>query len=159
MYSPICRKWGNTYLENGKRTIGPLFHDESVQKVLAWCLNEFTNYVKYKRTMHLPWSDGVNDDDRVMRDTSIFHGKRVVVTEKMDGENTTIYNDYFHARSVDGRHHYTRNWVKSFAMNYISPSLPKGWRMCGENLFALHSIKYENLNSYFLCFSIWNEKK
>jgi hypothetical protein len=30
--------------------------------------------------------------------------------------------------------------------------------MCGENLYAKHSIEYENLNSFFLLFSIWNEK-
>lgn len=30
--------------------------------------------------------------------------------------------------------------------------------MCGENLYALHSIAYDDLASYFQVFSIWNEK-
>jgi hypothetical protein len=36
--------------------------------------------------------------------------------------------------------------------------LAEGWRVCGENLFAKHSIRYENLLSYFYGFSIWNER-
>lgn len=36
----------------------------------------------------------------------------VVITEKMDGENTTLYRDGLHARSLDSRHHPSRNWVK-----------------------------------------------
>jgi hypothetical protein len=35
---------------------------------------------------------------------------------------------------------------------------PEGWRVCGENLYALHSIAYDDLESYFQVFSIWNEK-
>ena len=53
--------------------------------------------VKYPRTYHLPWSEGRTDDDKVLSDDSQFIGKYVVVTEKMDGENTTIYSDgYLH---------------------------------------------------------------
>lgn len=151
-------KWGNIYLNNGKRTKGPLFDDESVKKVLSNCIEDFTNYVKYERTFHVPWSDGITDDDKVLKNMQNFAGKRVVVTEKMDGENTSIYSDYFHARSVDSRHHYTRDWAKSYAMSYISPNIPEGWRICAENLYAKHSIKYNNLESYLLGFSIWNEK-
>ncbi|MEM9159947.1 MAG: RNA ligase family protein, partial [Verrucomicrobiota bacterium] len=33
-----------------------------------------------------------------------------------------------------------------------------GWRVCGENLFAEHSIRYTELLSYFYLFSVWNEK-
>ncbi|MEL7307213.1 MAG: RNA ligase family protein, partial [Pseudomonadota bacterium] len=29
--------------------------------------------------------------------------------------------------------------------------------MCGENLYARHSISYNNLPSYFMAFSVWNE--
>lgn len=151
-------KWGNTYLENGKRSKGPLFDDESVQKLLVWCLDDFTEYVKYGRTYHCPWSEGINDDDKVMKDTSNFNGKRVVVTVKLDGENFTGYRNYCHARSVDSRHHNSRSWVKNYHMNYIAPYLLEGWRICGENLYAVHSIKYDNLKSYFYGFSIWDDK-
>ena len=36
--------------------------------------------------------------------------------------------------------------------------IPKGWRVCGENLYAEHSIAYKSLPTYFMGFSIWNEK-
>ena len=65
--------------------------------------------VKYPRTAHLPWSPGATADDIYQGKLSSFEGKYVVVTEKMDGENTTLYRDYMHARSVDSRFHPSRN--------------------------------------------------
>lgn len=113
--------------------------------------------VKYPRTFHLPWSDGVASDDKLMQSTDAFVGQRVIVTEKMDGENTTMYSDYIHARSIDGRTHSSRDWVKQFHSEIMS-SIPEGWRVCGENLYAKHSIGYDNLTTYFMGFSIWDEK-
>lgn len=152
-------KWGNPILADGRRLRGELFFDESVQKVLAagGKLREFTGYVKYPRTRHLPWSEGVTDDDRVMDDLSKLEGREVVVTEKMDGENTTMYRDFIHARSIDGRPHPSRSWVKNLH-GRIAGDMPEGWRLCGENLFAEHSIPYDSLASYFLGFSVWTEK-
>jgi hypothetical protein len=123
-------------------------------------LGLFTHYVKYQRTYHLPWSPTPSSDDRVLSQAQMmqnFDGKRVIVTKKMDGENTTMYPDYIHARSVDSRNHPSRNWVKNFWAQ-ISGDIPEGWRVCGENLFAEHSIKYDDLESYFYGFSIWNER-
>ena len=149
-------KWGNPYLENGRRLRGELFYDESVQKVLTPYLHEFTDLVKYPRTYHLPWSTP-GKDDRVIESLAPFDNRWVVVTEKMDGENTTLYRDYIHARSIDGRSHPSRDWVKQF-WSQIRFDIPKDWRLCGENLYAKHSIAYDNLPSYFMGFSIWNEK-
>jgi hypothetical protein len=39
----------------------------------------------------------------------------------------------------------------------IGWKIPQGWRICGENLYAKHSIEYRRLPSYFLLFSVWNE--
>lgn len=150
-------KWGNILLEDGRRLQGELFHDESVQKILADKLHLFTSWVKYPRTCHVPWSEGMHDDDRMIPTMDPFVGKRVIVSRKMDGENTTLYTDYIHARSVDGRNHPSRNWVKQF-WSQIRMDIPEGWRVCGENLYAKHSIPYEALPSYLLGFSIWNEK-
>lgn len=175
MYSDlIYDKWGNVILTNGTRTKGPLYNDESVKKVLAdynrfeyQSMGEelvgdlepiqFVEYVKYPRTYHVKWSKGISDDDRVMHDLSVFENKRVIVTEKLDGENFSGYKTYCHARSVDGRSHYTRDWAKNFWMQR-SYELPDGWRVCAENLYAVHSIKYNNLPSYLMGFSIWNEQ-
>jgi hypothetical protein len=48
------------------RLKGPLFYDRSVQKVLAAgdMLRLFSQYVKHPRLSHLPWSEGINSDDR-----------------------------------------------------------------------------------------------
>ncbi|MCF6441728.1 RNA ligase family protein [Pseudoalteromonas luteoviolacea] len=113
--------------------------------------------VKYPRTPHLPWSSGVTRDDVRQGDLSQFIGKQVIVTEKMDGENTTLYSDYMHARSIDGRFHPSRAWVKALQAQ-IGYQIPSGWRICGENLYAKHSIAYHALPSYFLAFSVWNDK-
>lgn len=113
-------------------------------------------YIKYPRTFHLPWSAGKSSDDKVLSSIDHFLDKEVIVSEKMDGENTSLYKDYIHARSIDSRNHSSRNWVKNF-WNNIGQDIPKGWRICGENLYAQHSIKYNNLKSYFYGFSIWDE--
>lgn len=76
----------------------------------------------------------------------------LVITEKMDGENTTIYAGGTHARSPDSRYHPSRDWLKAFAAG-ISPYLAPDERIVGENLFARHSVFYDALPSYFLGFA------
>jgi hypothetical protein len=112
---------------------------------------------KYPRTPHLPFSAGHTSDDKVLRSVEHFVGKNVVVTLKMDGENTTLYRDGFHARSLDSRHHPSRDWLAAFHATFAH-DIPEGWRICGENLYARHSIFYENLPSYFMGFSVWDEQ-
>ncbi len=152
-------KWGNPVLPNGTRLRGDLFFDESVQKILGEgnMLSLFTTHVKFPRTYHLPWSPGMTKDDRMMESKDPFAGKQVVVTVKMDGENTTMYRDYIHARSLSFESHESRTWVKTLH-GRISYEIPEGWRVCGENLWAEHSIPYKNLDDHFLVFSVWNEK-
>lgn len=81
-------KWGNIILPNGSRIKGELFYDESVQKILGDKIKDFSSYVKYPRTYHLPFSESRTKDDRTLSDCSIFEGREVVVTEKMDGATT-----------------------------------------------------------------------
>jgi hypothetical protein len=111
--------------------------------------------VKYPRTFHLPSSPGHTSDDKVLKSLNHFNGKEIVITEKMDGENTTLYSDYTHARSLDSVNHWSRNWLKNFHAS-IGYKIPNGVRICGENLQATHSIFYNDLESYFLAFSVWD---
>ncbi len=148
-------KWGNPVLQNGQRMRGELFYDESVQRALGRFLRLFTSRVKYPRTYHLPWSPGVGKGDRVVEDMDQFlPDTRVVVTEKFDGENTTLYPDGLHARSLEYHTDVKRDWVRAFHAS-IAHDIPDGMRVCGENLFAVHSIHYQALPSYFLGFSVW----
>ena len=154
----IYDKWGNIVLENGRRLRGELFQDGSVQKALEMGgrLSSFVEWVKYPRTFHLPWSPGVGDSDKVLTNLDNFIGQDVVVTVKMDGENTSIYHGgHVHARSLDTERHSSRDWVRSLGAR-VGCELPVGWRVCGENLWAKHSIHYHALRSYFYAFSIWD---
>ncbi len=141
----------------GRRTKGELFGDESVQKILTQggVLDQFHPYVKYPRTLHVPWSPGATDDDRIHKDMSAFAGQEVVVTEKMDGENTSLYADYYHARSLDSASHPSQSWARGFHAK-MAYCIPPGWRVCAENLYARHSIGYHALESYLPIFSIWD---
>jgi hypothetical protein len=113
---------------------------------------------KYCRTFHFPWSPGVASDDKIFYDYENFFkvGDKVIVTVKMDGENSCLYSDgYTHARSIDSAHHVSREWLKNFwAQKHYE--LPEGWRIYGENLYAKHSIEYTGLKSYFVAFSIFD---
>ncbi len=111
---------------------------------------------KYGRTFHLPISPDATSDDKVMSSLDGLMVDDLVVTEKMDGENTTIHSGGSHARSPDSRYHPSRDWLKAFAAG-ISHQLSKGERIVGENLFARHSVAYDALPSYFLGFAWIND--
>ena len=65
--------------------------------------------------------------------------------------------DYLHARSIDWSRHPSRSWVANLHAQ-VGWKIPPGWRVCGENLFAKHSIHYQHLANYFMVFSVWNEQ-
>ena len=113
---------------------------------------------KYPRTFHLPWSQGATDDDKTHTLEAVermFGGKQVIVTEKMDGENTTIYSTgECHARSPDSASHPSRDYVRGKAREVGCAGLPEGWRLMGENLYAKHSIEYDLLPDYFVIFGV-----
>lgn len=150
-------KWGNPVLPNGQRMRGELFESESAQRALASVLYLFTSRVKYPRTFHLPWSPGLTSDDRKMdpETTRLLLERDIVLSLKMDGECTTMYRDGIHARSLDSEAHPSRTWVRGLHAT-IAKDIPDGWRLCGENLYATHSIHYEHLRSFFLLFSVWD---
>lgn len=110
---------------------------------------------KYPRTPHVHFSPGGTNDDGVLENLDHFIGKEIVVTEKMDGENATLYPDGYHARSIDSPHHESRTWIKNYQAS-IGAFIMSDMRICGENMFARHSIEYNDLESYFYGFSVWH---
>ena len=110
---------------------------------------------KYPKTMHFDFSQSLQNDDRMLESLDDFIGKRVILTEKLDGENATIYNDYYHPRSVIDDGHASRNWLKGFIPNF-QYMIPENLRVCGESMYAEHSIRYKNLETFFYVFGIWN---
>lgn len=116
--------------------------------------------VKYPRTYHLPYSPSVTDDDKTLQDDSQFWNKVVSCSIKMDGENTTVYpNGEYHARSVDGYGKKWQSWLKQYIETWCH-DIPENWRVCGENLYAKHSIGYTFPDKTYLfqVFGIYNEK-
>lgn len=115
-------------------------------------------YIKYPKTFHFSWSKpDPHGNDRVHTNTDHFVGKEVVVTEKLDGENTSMYVDKIHARSIDSSHHPSRTWVKALHAS-VRRNIPDGYRICGENLQAKHAILYDGLPSYFFVFGVYNNE-
>jgi hypothetical protein len=115
-------------------------------------------FSKYPRTPHLPWSPGAKNDDIHLKESPFQEGEEVVITEKMDGENTSLYQTGLHARSLDSRHHPARTWIKKLWAEKCH-LIPENYKICGENLQAKHSIPYNNLPSYFLVFSLWKDEE
>lgn len=115
---------------------------------------------KYPKTLHLPFSPSMGDGDRMMEDDSQFWGKRVVASVKMDGENTTVYPDgTCHSRSLENWGRKWQSWMSQYARTWCH-GIPKGWRVCGEDLYPRHSIGYRfpDKSYFFQVFGIYNEK-
>lgn len=150
-------KWGNIILPTGVRIKGEMWSEPGVQKMLseAGVMDQFSDYLKYPRTYHFPWSENLQNDDRMHTNVGFFEGKHIVASTKMDGENCNMYRDKIHARSVDSGNHASRDWIKALH-GRIAHEIPEGFRICGENLYARHSIHYKHLDSYFQVFSIWD---
>lgn len=129
---------------------------------LKWSRQRFNmEKYKYPRTYHLPYSPTVTDDDKRLSSDEHFNSfDEVVVTIKMDGENCTVYNDgSLHARSIDGGNYPWQSKVKGLVQSWCW-NIPSGWRVCGENLQATHSIEYtfDSISQLFQCFGIYNDK-
>jgi hypothetical protein len=157
----IYDKWGNVLLPDGQKMQGPLFADTAVQTLLRDQLYLFIRpRIKYPRTYHLDYSLSLMNDDRRLETTKDLEGYRVVLSEKYDGESCSVYSDYIHARSPDGRHHGSRDYSKMF-WGQIKHQIPEDWRISFENTYATHSIKYRRelgnaLPHFMIGLSIWD---
>lgn len=158
-------KWGDPLLDDGRRMRGELVGDQSVRKVLdlGGALPLYTKYVRHPRTYHLPFSPkvliGDVDDDRVMPSTAAFQGRRVVVTVKMDGSQTTAYRDYLHGRTVDFKSNATWHWLQNLHRKFAY-EIPEGYRVNLENLWggATQDIRYRHLPLYAMAFMMWDDR-
>lgn len=112
--------------------------------------------MKYPRTYHLPFSPGASSDDKILDSAEHFEGKEVVVTIKMDGSNVSLYSFGFHGRSLDSKHEEYHSWLLKW-LSTFQWQIPNDFRICGEYLYAKHSILYDELPTYFLGFSMWDK--
>ncbi len=109
---------------------------------------------KYNRTYHLPWSPGTTSNDRIAKSIDSIIGIDIVITEKLDGENTGMTKDGVYARSH--AEFTTSAWSKEVRQLHqlIKNDLSEGVFLFGENMEGIHSIDYSNLESYFYIFGV-----
>jgi ATP-dependent RNA circularization protein (DNA/RNA ligase family) len=115
---------------------------------------------KYPRTPHFIYSPNIGRDDRHLsheEEIENFQNKNVIVTEKMDGENTTMTSERMYARSPD--FYNPALWRTKVRKLYgeIKYKIPVNLRICGENMQGIHSIEYINLQSPFYVFTIFED--
>lgn len=109
---------------------------------------------KYNRTYHLPYSPGGTSDDKIASSVAGLVGVDIVITEKMDGSNTSLEFDGCFSRSHSGApNHPSFDGLKALHSS-IKYQIPKGIQLFGEWCYALHSIAYNELPSYFLMFNV-----
>lgn len=109
---------------------------------------------KYNRTFHIPWSPGGTNDDKRAGSIEKLIGVPIVITEKMDGSNTSLEAEGCFSRSHSGPPtHASFDGLKALHAS-IQYKLPKGFQFFGEWCYARHSIEYNELPGYFMLFNV-----
>ena len=109
---------------------------------------------KYNRTFHLPWSEGATNDDKIAKSIDSLLNRPIVITEKVDGSNVSLETAGCFARShVAAPTHPSFDGLKAFHAS-IKHIIPDDIQLFGEWVYALHSIAYDKLPSYFLMFAV-----
>ncbi len=97
---------------------------------------------KYPSTPHWPWSKTVHRDDSYHSYALHFLNKPVIITEKIDGGNTCLWNGDVYARSTSAPSH--AGWMAMVRKHF-------GWKtvqipntaLYGEDIYGVHSIEYD----------------
>jgi hypothetical protein len=126
--------------------------------------------IKYPRTLHIEGSNlQKGDEDLKQISFEILKGKELVVEEKVDGSNTAISFDLSGNILLQSRGHFLEGKgdkkhfdpFKRFAHSIkerLWPILGSRFILYGEWLFAKHTIYYNNLNSFFQEFDIYDRE-
>ncbi|UYQ92222.1 RNA ligase family protein [Chitinophaga horti] len=123
---------------------------------------------KYGRTYHYPFSPGTTSDDRISHDywPLISNIPQLVHTEKLDGENNCLSKLGVFARSHAAPT--TSPWTESLRRYWQLIKHDLGnLEVFLENLYAVHSLEYTQLEHHFYVFAIreqdqwlsWEETK
>ena len=123
---------------------------------------------KYPRKFHAGISLGSTSDDRFMPDGYLeyFMDKPIILTEKLDGQNNCLSKDGVFARSHALPSELA--WDKPLIDKWLTLKDDiDDYEIFGESMYAVHSIEYKKLESYFYVFAVrvkdiwlsWNDVK
>lgn len=110
---------------------------------------------KYGRTYHYPFSPGTTSDDRINFDywSDLQQIETVVHTEKLDGENNCLSKWGVFARSHAAPT--TSPWTATLREFWKRVKNDLGdLEIFLENLYAVHSIRYQQLDHHFYVFGV-----
>ncbi len=109
---------------------------------------------KYPRTFHMPWSKGATNDDKIATSLDRLIDVPIILSEKCDGGNASLEVNGCYARTHAAiPTHKSFDWLKGFHSS-IKHLIPNDIQIFGENMYALHSIVYDELPGYFLIFNV-----
>lgn len=123
---------------------------------------------KYGRTYHFPFSPGTSSDDRISHDywNDVKKIDALVHTEKLDGENNCLnrYGVFARSHAAPSQSPWTA-WLRE-RWQLLKNDL-NDLEIFGENLYAVHSIEYLQLQSHYYVFGVrrldtwlsWEETK
>lgn len=110
---------------------------------------------KYGRTYHYPFSPGTTSDDRIQHNywEHLQRIPQLIHTEKLDGENNCLSRYGVFARSHAAPT--TSAWTESIRRYWqlIKNDL-ENLEVFLENMYAVHSIEYKNLDHHFYVFGV-----
>ncbi|MFK7808002.1 MAG: RNA ligase family protein [Saprospiraceae bacterium] len=111
---------------------------------------------KYCRSLHAQISLGTTSDDRFMPDgyvSAFAKMEKLVLTEKLDGQNNCFNKHGVFARShaAPTKHPWDKPLIERWQL--IKNDL-QDLEIFGENMYGIHSIAYNNLESYFYVFAV-----
>lgn len=101
----------------------------------------------------------VADDDSLLPDADHFVGMEVVISEKLDGGNCCLKDGEVLARTHSKpATHASFSPIKALMASWRpmfgSGGLYEGHAVFGENMTGIHSIEYDDLESYFYVFGV-----
>ena len=103
----------------------------------------------------MPESPGGTRDDRRLSSVDHFAGRRVIITEKLDGSNLCMTRDAVYARShAAAPGHPSFDAAKALHAR-VRDGISPGLSIFGEWCWAVHSIRYEGIpNPPFFVFGV-----
>lgn len=116
---------------------------------------------KYCRSLHAHISLGTTSDDRFMPSgyvKSFATKNELVLTEKLDGQNNCFNKHGVFARSHSAptQHPWDKPMIERWHL--IKNDL-NDLEIFGENMYGIHSIAYDKLESYFYVFAVREHDK